>query len=804
VKKGLLSLCLAMLIASIVNSQTFSPSPSVVGTAQSIADFATRKRPVADRSKLPPALRNVRLDHLSSGALMLLDHGGDLVVPPPQWSSRAAAESFAETQTALTVPLDTSVGLNIRLGDDPAALPPNMRAQAEPHIARSVVNPNVLLGTFQEGRFTTAGAVDCGYSVSLNGGLTWTRALIQGLTMTSGGPYFRATDPVAAFDDDGAMYLNTLAATDTNFDNGVVVVSRSTNSGVSFASPAVAYRPPSNAVFPDKDWIAINTFPGTPTTGRLLVTFTLFSSSSIEGAPIFRTYSDNLGATWSAAAPVNPAGSNSQGSQPVFLPGGKLAVVYWNFGSVSDPSERLEVVISNDGGVTFGSPIKITNVVEYSDPQIRNGVFLPSAATDRTTGDLYVVYQATFAGAPRIMFTKSTNGGVTWSAPVPISDNPPASGVFNAAISASPDGQTLTASFYDHRNNPGSTTLVDLYLAQSFDGGATWQPNIRLTSVSSDATLAPLTAEGYMLGDYLGIAETTDTNVPAVPIWVDTRTGNPDPFITRVTIPTVHLARMLNLSTRLDVGIADNVLIGGFIVTSGTSKDAILRAIGPSLSNFGITNPLQDPTLELHDQAGTLIAFNDNWKDTQEAEILATGIPPNDDRESAIVVQSLAPGDYTAIVRGSNTTTGVALVEAYDLAAAAPSKFGNISTRGLVGTVQNVMIGGFIVGDDNGVSGSGSIKVLLRGIGPSLAQSGVAGSLQDPVLELHNGDGAMIATNDNWRDTQETEIQATGLAPTDDRESAIVASLPKGNYTAVLSGKNSTTGVALVEVYNLP
>ena len=263
-----------------------------------------------------------------------------------------------------------------------------------------------------------------------------------------------------------------------------------------------------------------------------------------------------------------------------------------------------------------------------------------------------------------------------------------------------------------------------------------------------------------------------------------------------------NTARELNFSTRLNVQTGNNVLIGGLIVTGTTPKDVILRAIGPSLSNYGVFDALQDPTLELHDQSGAIIASNDNWKDSQMAQIQAMGIPPADDRESAIV-QTLAPGAYTAIVRGNNNTPGVALIEAYDLAPTSNSTFGNISTRGLVQTGENVMIGGFIVGGLE-TNPTGSVRVLVRGIGPSLTQFGVADALQDPVLEIHNSDGAIIAQNDNWRDTQQTLIQGTGIPPSDDREAAILQALPPGNYTAVLYGKNRTSGVALVEVYNVP
>jgi hypothetical protein len=257
------------------------------------------------------------------------------------------------------------------------------------------------------------------------------------------------------------------------------------------------------------------------------------------------------------------------------------------------------------------------------------------------------------------------------------------------------------------------------------------------------------------------------------------------------------VGQLLNISTRLRVLTGDNVLIGGFILLGPDAKRVIIRGLGPSLSSQGVPGPLADPTLELHAGDGTLIASNDNWKSDNQAEIEATTIPPSDDLESAIVATLPADGSaYTAIVRGKNGTTGVGLVETYDLDTAANSKLANISTRGFVDTADNVLIGGFILGD-------GSARVIARAIGPSLTDVGVAGALQDPTLELHDGFGTLVASNDNWKTDQQAEIIATGVAPTKDLESAIVATLLPGNYTAIVRGKNDTTGVGLVEVYNL-
>ncbi len=272
-------------------------------------------------------------------------------------------------------------------------------------------------------------------------------------------------------------------------------------------------------------------------------------------------------------------------------------------------------------------------------------------------------------------------------------------------------------------------------------------------------------------------------------------------YIARLETVTVQLG---NISTRAFVQTGDNVMIGGFIITGSGQKKVIVRAIGPSLINYGITNPLQNPTLELHDHTGVVIAFNDNWMDApNKQEIIDRGLAPTNNLESAILT-SLNPGNYTAIVRGVNNGTGIALVEGYDLDPTAGSKLGNISTRALVQTGDNVMIGGFIIVAQ-------STRVIVRAIGPSLTPLGVPDALANPQLELHDIN-SLIGRNDDWQTTQiggiitsdqVAEIQNSGLAPTNPAESAIIATLQPGNYTAIVRGVNNTTGNALVEVYDL-
>ena len=253
------------------------------------------------------------------------------------------------------------------------------------------------------------------------------------------------------------------------------------------------------------------------------------------------------------------------------------------------------------------------------------------------------------------------------------------------------------------------------------------------------------------------------------------------------TIPVT----LANISTRLAVQIGDNVLIGGFIITGTQQKKVILRAIGPSLN---LPGKLADPTLELY-QGTTLLESNDNWVDSPNKQaIIDSTIPPSNNLESAIV-RSLAPGPYTAVVRGANNGTGIGVVEAYDLDRTVDSKLANISTRGPVQTGDNVLFGGFIV------VGPDSQKVIIRALGPS---TGLPGAIADPTLELHDSNGGLLEANDNWVDSSNKQaIIDSTIPPTNNLESAIVRTLTPANYTAIVRGVNDTTGIAVVEVYAL-
>ena len=245
------------------------------------------------------------------------------------------------------------------------------------------------------------------------------------------------------------------------------------------------------------------------------------------------------------------------------------------------------------------------------------------------------------------------------------------------------------------------------------------------------------------------------------------------------------------------VQTGDGVGIGGFIITGSAPKHILLRAIGPSLAQSGIPNVLADPVMELHGQSGFVTLTNDNWRDdpVQEAAIIATGIPPSNNLESAIDT-TLLPGAYTAIVRGKNNTSGVALVEVYDLSSAVAAKLANISTRAFVGTGSDIVIAGFILGGN-----SGDDQVVVRGLGAT----GVSNPLADPTLELRDANGALIGSDNDWQDDPATAagLSSIGLAPPNTLDAAIMATLPPGLYTALLAGRNNGTGIGLVEVYDL-
>ncbi len=374
-----------------------------------------------------------------------------------------------------------------------------------------------------------------------------------------------------------------------------------------------------------------------------------------------------------------------------------------------------------------------------------------------------------FAGLDAGMFL-STNQGASWIA-------------FNAGFPICPKPD-VEASCAD-----------DNYLYAGTFGDGVWRKLIETASPTPTPTPGPSATVPPTVTPTVTPSPTpTPTGTPA-----GTPTPSPSPTATSTPSAT-PAAQPLNLSTRMRVQTGDRVGVGGFIITGTAPKHVLLRAIGPSLTQSGVPNALADPVLELHGPGAFVTIIDDNWRDdpAQEALIIASGIPPTNDLESAIDA-ILDPGTYTAIVSGKSSTSGIGLVEVYDLSESGDSKLANLSTRAFVSTGDSVVIAGFILGGN-----SGSDRIGARGIGPSLG-SNVPNALADPTLELRNSDGALLVANNDWQDdsAQAAELIAAGLAPTNQLESGIVAPLPPGLYTAVLAGLNNGAGVGLVEIYDL-
>ena len=469
------------------------------------------------------------------------------------------------------------------------------------------------------------------------------------------------------------------------------------------------------------------------------------------------------------------------------------------------PSFDQSTAVNLGGQILGGEPINPAGLVG----QIFLAVDRSGMSTNNNVYMLASVQPSGFTDGSDVMFVRSTDGGSTFSTPRRINDDPANHSKWHwfGALSVAPNGR-IDVVWYDTRNAADNTTS-QLFYSYSSDGGSTWSPNAAVSNPFNPFVGYP---NQFKLGDYITVVS-DDENANVA--YAATFNGEEDIYYVRIRPSATLIQTSLgNISTRSFVQTGEHVMIGGFIVQGTGPKRVIIRAIGPELTQYGITNALANPRLELHNRTGALIASNDNWQTTilggiitsdQVSAIQNSGHAPTAASESAVIA-NLQPGNYTAIVRGVNDTNGVALVEVYDLSPAASSNLDNISTRSFVQTGQNVMIGGFIV------QGSGTQRVIIRAIGPELTQYGITDALANPRLELHNGTGALIASNDNWQTTilrgiitsnQVSDIQNSGHAPTAGSESAIIADLQPGNYTAIVRGVNNTTGVALVEVYDL-
>ena len=744
-----------------------------------------------------------------------LEKYDDPPAPMPLWGRGVSPGMVSQEGLFMSHQVNVDAnGMNI-LGD----------AANEPSIAIDPTNGNRIVIGWRQFNSVTSNFRQSGYGYTSNGGTTWT---FPGVLENN---VFRS-DPVLGSDDTGRFFY--LSLLQSLFDNMWL----SLNGGQSFTNlgPATGG---------DKQWFTID---NTNSTGHGFQ-YQSWDTSNNYGAQFTR--STDGGVTW--MNPISLPNSLEFGTLDVdsngvlFLNGrGNTGQIYCirstnaKNGAVTPTFDQITSV--NMGGRIVGS--------DLINPVGLNGQLF--VAVDRsgtsTNNNIYMLgsLQPTgFSTGVDVMFVRSTDGGQTFSPPHRVNDDPINHSKWHwlGTLSVAPNGR-IDAVWLDTRNAANNTDS-QLFYSFSIDAGNTWSPNVAV-SISFNPFL------GYpqqnKMGDYItmvsdntggNVAYTATFNLEEDVYYVKVAPGiaptptpsptptatatvppSPTPTATATSTPTATatatataaasptptptptpVAQALNLSTRLLVQAGDNVGIGGFIIAGSAPKQVLLRGIGPSLAGSGVPDPLADPVMELHGPAGFTTIINDNWRDdlAQAALILATGLAPTNDLESAILA-TLNPGPYTAIVKGKNNTSGVALIEAYDLNQAVPAKLANISTRAFVSTGANVVIAGFILGH-----AAGADNIIVRGIGPSLTAFGVPNALANPTLELRDNNGALIRADNDWQEdpAQAAIISAAGLAPTSSLESGIAATLAPGQYTALLAGLNSGTGLGLVEVYDL-
>jgi hypothetical protein len=691
-------------------------------------------------------------------------------------------------------------------------------AANEPSISVDLTNGSKMVIGWRQFDSVTSNFRQAGWGYTSNGGTTWTfPGVLENNVVRS--------DPVLNSDNGGQFFY--LSLLETFFDN----MWRSLDIGQSWTNigPATGG---------DKEWFTID---NTNSTGHGFQ-YQCFSPDK-NGLQFSR--STDGGFTW--MDPINILNSPILGTLDVdtngnlFIAGGGLGTnqifcvrsTDAKNGAVTPSFDQSAVV--DLGGVFGGKEVinpggldgQLFLAVDRSGNSTNNNIYV--LATVQPTG---------FNTGSDVMFARSTDGGQTFSAPKRINDDPVNHDKWHwfGTLAVAPNGR-IDSVWLDTRNAANNTDS-QLFYSYSINAGDTWSPNVAVSNSFNPFLGYP---NQNKMGDYITIvSDNTGGNVayaatfnleediyyvrvaPGIaptptpsptPTATATATAtvapSPTPSPTPTTTPTAtptatptpaSAAQAINLSTRMLVQTGDNIGIGGFIITGTAPKHVLLRAIGPSLTQFGVPNALADPVLELHGPGAFVTITDDNWRDdpVQEALIIADGIQPSNDLESAIDA-TLVPGAYTALVTGKNNTSGVALVEVYDLNQSAASKLGNISTRAFVSTGDNIVIAGFTLGGN-----SGNDRVVVRGLGPSLTAAGVPNALANPVLELRDANGTLLISNNDWQDNQAqaAELTAAGLAPTNNLESGIATTLPPGLYTALLAELNHGTGIGLVEVYD--
>jgi hypothetical protein len=723
-----------------------------------------------------------------------------------------------------------NVGMNIT-GD----------AANEPSISVDPTDHNRMTIGWRQFNSVTSNFRQAGWGWTNDGGSIWT---FPGVLQNN---VFRS-DPVLFADDTGHFFYNSLLQ--SFFDD----IWRSDNGGQTFTN----LNAPGNATGGDKQW---QTIDNTSSTGHgFQYQSWSTAGNNFQGRQFSRSI--NGGVTWMNPIniPHSPQWGtldvDTNGN--LFIGGVQTAIdQVWCIRSSDAKNGAVTPTFDQSTAVNLGGLFGFNRLINPEG--LMGQLFL---AVDRsgtaTNNNVYMMASLVPNGATNgadVMFVRSTNGGTSFSAPQRINDDPINHSKWHwmSTFSVAPNGR-LDSVWLDTRNAANNTDS-QLFYSFSTDGGVTWSPNVAVSNSFNPFLGYP---QQNKMGDYMtmvsdntganvayaatfnleediyhirvtpGVAPTptpgvTPTPTPTAtpsPTATVTPTPTPTPTATATATPTATAtttpgasatptstpaitpiatppAQAINLSTRMRVQTGENVGIGGFIIAGSAPKHVLLRAIGPSLTS--VSGVLADPVLELRGPGFATIT-NDNWQDdpVQAAAIIATGIPPTNNLESAIDA-TLLPGAYTAIVRGKNNTIGVGLVEVYDLSQAVLAKLANMSTRALVETGSDIVIAGFILGNN-----SGNDKIIVRGIGPSLTALGVANALANPTVELRDSNAALLISNNDWQDNpaQAAELTAAGLAPASPLESGIVATLPPGAYTALLAGVNNTTGVGLVEVYD--
>jgi hypothetical protein len=733
-----------------------------------------------------------------------------------------------------------NVGMNIT-GD----------AANEPSISVDPTNPNRMTIGWRQFNSVTSNFRQAGVAFTNNGGSTWT---FPGVLENN---VFRS-DPVLVADDTGRFFYNSLlqsffdniwrsqdsgqtwtnlqgAGNATGGDKQWHQIDNTSSTGHGFqyqdwstAGNNFQGRQFSRSTDGGVTWMNPINIPHQPQWGTLDVDSngTLFiggvqtaidqvwcirSSDAKNGAvtPTFdQSTAVNLGGLFGINQTINPEGLTGQLFLVVDRSGTATNNNVYMLASVRPNGipngADVMFVRSTDGGATFSAPKRINDDPINQAKWHWMGTFsiAPNGRLDAFWLDTRNAANNTDS---QLFYSFSSDGGVNWSANAAVSNS------FNPFL-----GYPQQNKMGDYMTSVSDNAGANVAYAATFNSeedvyhirvvpGVAPTPTPGITPIPPTPTPTP-TATATISPTPMPASPTPSATVtPTVP---PTPTPTLSPGITPTPAPTTTpsptttpgpiAAQAVNLSTRMRVQTGDNVGIGGFIIDGTAPKHVLLRSIGPSIT--GLSGALADPVLELHGPAGFSTVTNDNWRDdpAQETAILATGIAPSNNLESAIDA-TLNPGAYTAVVRGKNNTTGIALIEVYDLSQAVLAKLANISTRAFVDTGDGIVIAGFILGNH-----AGDDRIIARGIGPSLSAFGVPNALANPTLELRDNNGALLRANNDWQEdpAQAAELTAAGLAPTNPLESGIAATLPPGTYTALLAGANNGTGNGVVEIYD--